>query len=324
MLGQAAHTAQRAAVDREELLRPSLNALVPVLLKPPRPGSLAANSRRANDGKTSPPTARESKASSGDAALRERALDRSAWTLLDPTGDARIDTALLPSPPNYRAALVLQLLSARPASASLRQAAQGELWKVSWASAVGELAEQGTAGGLAYDVSFNEYGMRVAFLGIRQNLPAYARLLCRSLLQHHARLRAGPEAFPARVTAAAAEEARRTRGMSGRRASQLASSLRQTTAYDAAAEGEAFLRSCSGAVCFAQGDWASSGDVAALQRELEAEFAPYTSAGPASVSGAPRVYELVYKPVWKPRGVTTPCSVAGIQLISDTCGRVPR
>jgi insulysin len=313
-------------VNQEELLRPSINSLVPIILKPPRPRSTTVNLRSVNDINVLPPMVRESEEPSREFRLLSSSrTDRKSWTLLEPSTDGQVGLALPPAPlePNYRTVFVVQLLSSRPARASTRQAAQGELWKISLEYAVADLAELGAPGALSYDMSFNKYGMRLSFLGVSQNLPSYTRRLCRSLVDHHSNLLKGQEIFSRRVTTAAVAEARRTRGLSQQRRGQLVSSLRRTKTYAAAAEGEAFLRSCTGAVCFAQGDWDTTGEVLALQSELEGIFSPYTSTGRATLSAVPTLNDLIYIPIWKPR-FGSPCSLAGIQLISDTCGRVPR
>lgn len=185
------------------------------------------------------------------------------------------------------------------------------------------LAELGAPGGLAYDVSFNRYGMRVAFLGINQNLPSYARRFCRRLVGHPRSLLEGPEFVPSKITNAAVASARRARGFSQQRRSQIVSAVRGATAYEAAAEGNALFRSCSGAVCFAEGDWSTTREILNLQNDLEEIFAPYLSKGRNTAPAIPSLDDLIYKPIWKPR-FGSPCALPGVSLVSDACGRVPR
>lgn len=165
--------------------------------------------------------------------------------------------------------------------------------------------------------------MRIAFLGINQNLSSYARRFCRRLVEHPRNLLEGPEFLSSKITNAAVASARRARGFSQQRRSQIISAVRGSTAYEAAAEGNAFLRSCTGAVCFAEGDWSTTREVLNLQNELEKIFAPYLSPGRNSVPAIPSLDDLIYKPTWKPR-FASPCTLAGVTLVSDACGRIPR
>lgn len=173
--------------------------------------------------------------------------------------------------------------------------------------------------------------MRIAFLGFSQTLPSYARRLCRRLVDHHFRLLEGPETLPSSLTSGAIDSA--TRGMTQRtpqqlRRRQIVSNLRRSTAYEAAFEGIAFLRSCTGAVSFAEGDLLP-GQVEGLLVELKDIFRPAIGSGGGLSSGGgalvatPTIDDLVYRPVWKPRSAFS-CSVPGVALISDACGRIPR
>lgn len=321
-------------IDREELLRPVINPLVPIVLKSPRPlpSSGTADPRSVNDilpliATDSEVPGREFRLSSYSSFKTTKQINRARWTLLEPSdeGQAGLPLPRYPLEPNFRSVFVVELLSSRPARASLREAARGELFKISFEYAISDLAELGAPGGLAYDVSFNKYGMRLAFMGVNQNLPSYARRFCRRLVEHPSALLAGPEFFSSRITNAAVASARRTRSFSQQRRNTIVSSLRGSTAYEAAAEGIAFLRSCSTAVCFAEGDWSTTREVLNLQSDLEEIFAPFLSpfSRSASIPALPSLDDLIYKPVWKPR-FGSPCTLAGISLISDACGRVPR
>ena len=320
-------------VDREELLRPVLNPLVPVILKEPRPvsSSGASDPRSASDilpliVRDSAEPNREFRLSSSSSFSREVSQEDSRWTLLEPPVEGKRGLPLpgYPPEPNYRSVFVINLLSSRPARASLREAARGELFKTSFEYSVSDLAELGAPGGLAYDLSFNKYGMRLAFMGVNQNLPSYARRFCRRLVEHPSNLLDGPEFFPPKVLNAAVGSARRFRGFSNQRRNTVVSALRSATAYESAAEGKAFLRSCSAAVCYAEGDWSTTREVLSLQKDLEDIFAPYLSLGRGTnLPALPSLDDLTYKAIWKPR-FGLPCTLAGITLISDACGRVPR
>ena len=321
-------------VDREELLRPVINPLVPIILKTPRSLSLsgASDPRSSSDilpliARDSEEPSREFRLSSSSSFGTTRRGDRNRWTLLEPTEDGQDGLQLprYPPEPNYRSVFVVELLSPRPARASLREAARGELFKISFEYDVMDLAELGAPGGLAYDVSFNKYGMRLAFMGVNQNLPSYARRFCRRLVEHPGNLLAGPEFFSSKITNTAVGSARRVGGLSQQRRSTIVSAVRGATAYEAAAEGNAFLRSCSTAVCFAEGDWSTTREVLNLQNDLEEIFAPFASSSGRTTNppALPSLNDLIYKPVWKPR-FGSPCTLAGVTLVSDACGRIPR
>lgn len=187
-----------------------------------------------------------------------------------------------------------------------------------------DLAELGAVGGLAYDLSFNKFGMRVAVLGFSQTLPSYARRLCRKLVNYHFELLDGPETLPSSLTRYAVASAKgRARGAAQQmRRRQLISNLRGSKASDAAFEGIAFLRSCHGATCFAEGDLTPS-TCEALMKDLQDIFAVATGGGSGSTTATPTVEDLVYTSNWKPRSASS-CSIPGVSLISDACGRIPR
>jgi insulysin len=232
-----------------------------------------------------------------------------------------------PGPPEAtcRCAFVIELLSSRPARATVRQAAHAELWKLSFEAAASDLAELGAPGGLAFDVSFNKYGLRLAFLGISQTLPSYVRRMCRRFVEHPRQLLEGPEMLTSAVRNVAILAARRQPRLTARR-SRVISNLRSSSAADAAAEGVAFLRSCSGAVAFAQGDLRPQ-EVEELMSDLKSIFLESSDdrafSGRLSSSAIPTIGDLVYAPQWKPR-YGSPCMLPGMVLLSDPCGRVPR
>lgn len=296
---------------REVLWHPVLNTLIPLVLRPPRLSLL-------------PPAARA--ATMVDSA-------RGDWFIAFPNHE---EHPLLPMPigppePTCRCAFVIQLLSSRPAIGGVRQAAHGELFKLSFELALSDLGELGAPGALAYDVSYNKYGMRIAILGLSQNIGSYTRRVCRRLIAHSNTLYRGPEIFQRVVTNAAVREVNSARGMSSFRKRTLVSSVRRSTAYEAAAEGLAFFQSVEGAVCFAQGDLMPDEvqDIAKDVRDIfdlvigdesrSSRSSSWTTTRPA----LPDLQSLVYLPVWKPR-FGSPCGIAGVPLIADACGRIPR
>jgi len=103
------------------------------------------------------------------------------------------------------------------------------------------------------------------------------------------------------------------------------SNLKSSKAYDAATEGIAFLRSCTGAVCFAQEDLLRSESIQLLN-DLQEILKSSIGSGKQykkAASATPSLADLLYKPVWKPRYASA-CSLSGVSLISDACGRIPR
>jgi transcriptional regulator of met regulon len=164
--------------------------------------------------------------------------------------------------------------------------------------------------------------MRLAFLGISPNLSSYTRRLCRRLVEHHFHLLEGPELLSFSVTDTAVAGASRVEGMAIQRQRRLVSNLRRSTAYETAAEAIAFLRSCTGAVCFAQGDLPPK-EVYELRDDLKEIFRPVVGPSGSSSPATPSIDDLLYKPVWKPRSAPS-CTISGVPLISNACGRIPR
>ena len=304
-------------VDREELLRPVLNTLIPLSIRPPRipvaPSGDAASSS----------TFQELPSTTNDATGK---LHTKNWFV----GFPHNNKALFPTPrgppePTCRCIFVVELLSSRPARAGLRQAAQGELFKMSFESALTDLGELGAPAGLAHDISYNKYGMRIAVLGLSPNIGSYTRRLCRRLTEHASVLLRGPELFPRAITTAAMTDIKLARGMSPLRKRTLISSVRRSTAHEAAVEGQLFFQSVEGALCFAQGDLLPQ-EVSDLAQDVRDIFQKRGIGNKRRIlvtSAFPDIEDLVYQPVWKPR-FGSPCGIAGVPLISDACGRVPR
>lgn len=296
-------------VSRDELLPPIFNSLVPTAL------------RRARDASFVSISSNEVIKSNGVAAR-----NFNGWTLLElTTGQSGLPLPRSSPEPSCRCCFVLELLSSRPARADVRQAARAELWKLLFDLTVNDLAELGAPGGLAYDISFNKYGLRLSFLGVSQTLPSYARRMTRRLVQHQTILLNGLAIIPTAITSAALSTASKAPGLSPARRRRIMSNLRSSTAYEVAAEGQAFLRSCSSAVCFAEGDLLESESIQLLndlrdilQSSLNNDYLPQQAS-----AATPFLDDLIYKPVWKPRYASA-CSIPGVLLMSDACGRIPR
>jgi insulysin len=308
-------------VDRQELFRPVVNPLLPATIflektlstggrRPWRSFELRRSSQKWSA--ADPPPARSS---------TRRA--ESTWILL--VGLPNRINLLLPRTPQksyIRSAFVLQLLSSRPARADVREAARAELWKLSFEAAISDLAEVGVSCGLAYEMSFNKYGIRISFLGLKQNLPSYARRFCRRLVQHNLMLLNGPERFPSQLIRSALAEARTNTELTPQRRLRIISNLRAASAYEVAGTSTAFLRSVRGAMCYAEGNFGDK-DARELCNQLEEIFDQAVGPGDLASVATPSLYEILYRPLWRPRYGSS-CFVAGVPLISDACGRVLR
>jgi insulysin len=295
-------------VTIDELAPPVFNTYVPTVIRRPQRA-------RRDDRKRSATFTQSSRISNR----------RREWFLVElALGQRGLPLPRSSPEPNCRCSFVVQLLSSRPARADFRQAARAELWKLSFFESVVDLAELGAPGGLAYDVSFNKFGLRLSFLGISQTLPSYTRRITRRLLQHHLMLFDGPSMLSSSIITSAIFAVNNAPGLSFSRRRSIVSSLRSSKACDVAVEGRSFLQSCSGAIGVVQGDLLPD-ESSQLLLELQAIFddAISTTIGQAQPPATPTLNDILYKPVWKPRYASA-CSIAGVSLISDACGRVPR
>lgn len=103
-----------------------------------------------------------------------------------------------------------------------------------------DLAELGGHAGLAYEISFNNFGMRVGFLGLSQNTASYVRRISRRMADHQSKLLEGPERLADAIVDTAIRESNRYR-MSPHRKNLIDNLLRETAALDASREGTGFL-----------------------------------------------------------------------------------
>jgi len=235
----------------------------------------------------------------------------------------KLDLPVMSSEPSCRSALVLQLISPRPARSDVKQGANAQIWLLSFEAAVVDLAALGAPGGLAYDVSFNKFGLRICFLGISQNLPSYARRFCRRMVEHSAKLLDEYEGrLDPSLIDTAVNQAKRLTYVSKRTQRQIIREIVDTTPSDAGEEGLRFLKSCGGGVCISQGDLLPN-EAIELLTELRDIFRRVITDNDPSLMHYPELREIVYRPVWKPRGAS-PCLISGVCLVSDPCGRVPR
>ena len=286
-------------VEGDELGPPFLNPLLPSVIRPPRP-MIESQSTASMIG------------------------DR--WKLYQaPSGRKGDDTSLplplIPPEPSSRCSFVVQLLSNRPKEATVRQAARSQLWLASFDDDIVDLAELGAPAGLAYDLSFNAYGLRICFRGLSQSLPSYARRFCRRLVQHHARLVDGSVTIDSTTKKLAINQANRLQE-SPLRKRQIVGNLRTSRDLDAAAEGLAFLNSCDGGVAFSQGDLLHD-EAVQLCKEIKSIFSRVATENYRDPVQPSSLQELLYKPYWKPK-TSSPLLIPGVALISDACGRVQR
>mmetsp|Transcript_1206 Transcript_1206/g.3052 ORF Transcript_1206/g.3052 Transcript_1206/m.3052 type:complete len:296 (+) Transcript_1206:2-889(+) len=252
---------------------------------------------------------------------------RDYWALLkvfshsDPFPPGGLSLPRMPPEASVRSLFVLQLLSSRPPRATAEMAAHAEVWRISLEYALVDLSELGAPGGLAYEISYNKYGMRVAFLGLSQNIASYARRIGRRMVDHTNQLLEGPEQISEIVREAAIRNTNRFR-MSPKRKALVTNTLKQTTASDAAREGTRFFASCSGAVCFSQGDLLPA-ETLSLMADLKEIFRKTTGVNVRPSPAVPEVSDLLYRANWIPRAASV-CTIAGASLVSNPCGRVPR
>jgi insulysin len=318
-----------ARIMDEKLSPPVLNPLIPPTLRPPRmvPAGVPMRSLLNSNINNEDDPQIFASVTSNNEEFEKPSIVRDYWALLQ----AYSHSEWLPSPgltiprmppePSSRSVFVLQLLSSRPPRASSEMAAHAEIWRISLEYDLVELSELGAPAGLAYEISYNNYGMRVAFLGLSQNIPSYARRIARRMIDHTNQLLEGPEEIDPKVLEASIRNTNRFR-MTPSRKQQVVSSLRQTTAINAAREGTAFFQSCSGAVCFSQGDLLPTESLAVLA-DLKEIFRKTTGVNVSPAPVIPEVKDLLYRANWIPRAASV-CAIPGASLVSNPCGRVPR
>ena len=163
--------------------------------------------------------------------------------------------------------------------------------------------------------------MRICFLGISQNIASYARRICRRIVRHQTALLENPEKFKSNIEEAAIQTAMRAK-ISPQRRTQVITSIREATTSDAALEGIAFFRSCSGGICFSQGDMLQR-EAADVLADLKSIFRSVTGSNVSPVPAVPEIEDIIYRPFWIPRSASS-CTIPGANLVSDACGRIPR
>lgn len=330
-----------ARIMEEKLSPPVLNPLIPPTLRPPRiaapdfPRNILLGSTSTSNSNSiinkdeHNPQIFASLESDGFDAFEQNqpSVVRDYWALLrtyshnDRLPPPGISIPPMPPEPSSRSVFVIQLLSTRPSRSTAENAAHAEVWRISLEYALADLSELGAPGGLAYEISYNNFGMRVSFLGLSQNIASYARRFARRMIDHTSQLLEGPEEVSSQCVDAAIRNTNFFRIPPSRK-QQIVGALKQTTAPDAAREGTAFFRSCSGAVCFSQGDLLPTESLSLLA-ELKEIFRKTTGTNVYPAPPVPEVADLMYRANWVPRAASV-CAIPGAALVSNPCGRVPR
>jgi len=319
-----------ARIMEEKLSPPVLNPLIPATIRPPRiiPSRILTNNMFSSiNNNEDNPQVFASINSENNNEFEQPPIVKDYWALLqayshnDKLPPPGLTIPPMPPEPSSRSVFVLQFLSSRPPRATAEMAAHAEVWRISLEYALMDLAELGAPAGLAYEISYNNYGMRVAFLGLSQNLASYARRIARRMIDHNNQLLEGPEEVDPKILEASIRNANRF-PMSPNRKQLIVNALKQTRIPDAAREGTAFFNSCSGAVCFSQGDLLPSESLELLA-DLKEIFRQSTGTDVRPSPAIPEVADLLYRANWLPRAASV-CAIPGATLVSDPCGRVPR
>ncbi|KAG7367659.1 peptidase M16 family protein [Nitzschia inconspicua] len=320
-----------AILAEDDLSPPVLNPLIPPSIRPARIQNILTNQASTTNESLEEDlkvlAIQPSGSSYNNYDPLRTSIVQDYWSLLkvyshdDPTFIGLSLPRIAPEP-SPRCVFVLQFLSSRPPRASAQMAANAEVWKISLEYAMTDLAELGAPAGLAYEISFNKFGMRLSFLGLSQNIASYARRISRRIVNHQSQLLERPELLSNVVVDTSIRETSRFR-MSSQRRNLLEKLLRETTAVEASREGTAFFQSCSGAVCVAQGDLLPS-EALSLLGDLKKIFQQVTGSNVSPTPAIPNMEtDLMYRANWIPRSASS-CTIPGASLISNPCGRVPR
>lgn len=248
--------------------------------------------------------------------------DNQNWKVLE----SKSNTIIFPRAPpetKIRALFVLQLLSSKPSEATPSEAANGELWRLLFEKEIKDLAELGAVGGLAYELRYNQHGLRIAIIGLGDNVSSYTKRFMKRLMNYQERLSGGSISFLESVREKAISDIKRERHFPMNRRTKILQTLEKSTIFDVALEGNKFLQSCEGAVCFSQGDLSSFETeclAADVKNILEGTLGKQNSSNKMTI---PPIEDLVATPIWKPRNASI-CYITGISLLCDACGRVPR
>jgi len=322
-------------VDGDAMSLPSPNPWLPLKLRPARQiirdiPSDTYGSLYFLDSEHDSVSKKFASKTSGMAALswRDPALTQdigTGWQLYQADGNTEdgLQMPVLPEEPTCRCAMVIQLLSQRPARANVNQAGLAQLWLFSFEEAIKDLAELGTPAGLAYELTFNKYGLRICILGISQNLSSYTQRVSQRLIGHHNKLMLEKEIKPSVIDRAIAA-GNKQRSLTNIRKRKLEKQIRQSSPQEVSREGQQFLASCASALCLVQGDVLTD-EATSLVGNLKEIFDTVKTRNEEEMTqpAVPQLKEILYNPFWRPR-TSSLCLIAGAPLISDVCGRIPR
>lgn len=260
----------------------------------------------------------------GSSATDNNSDEISAWKLFQiPPGNDLIGLPLpvRPPEPSVEGVVVIQLLSSLPSSFTQKQLMLANLWLTSFDDEILDLSELGASAGIAYETSFNPTGLRISFRGVSQSLPSYIRRFCRRLIHHHERTLSGSTQISDGVYRKGTLELGSSAKINMLRKENVSTSSHRISEQDVANQGSYFLKCTTGGLLVTQGDIIPSEGLQLL-RDVKHIFREY---GKATMQFAadPEIRDLLYVPYWKPRE-SSPCLLPGIQLVSDSCGRVPR
>lgn len=307
-----------------------------------------------------------------DDDFKQHTQPKIIWKILDTASiiNTNIKIPFPRAPPetidnNLRSMFILQLLSSKPRLASIEESANGELWGLMLQKEIKDLAELGAVAGLAYELRFNQYGLRISFLGLNtqqqqgnsssSNLPSYIKRFFKKMIIHQKKLsewRFGSARNNASLLEQRFELCRenaisdviktKERILSQTQKNRIKRALEVSSVADVSYEGKTFLKSIHGAVGFTQGQGQQGSSspfseeqlMSDIREILEDSIGIGSSGSPSSSSSPlednnneivmiPEIEDLVDIPVWQPRFASI-CSITGITLLSDPCGRVPR
>jgi len=325
--------------DGEELSPPYLNPLLPTRIRSPRPiierqvgqwgGSRYLYQDASDDDNLARSSGKKLKLTNAQT-WREYtsgfSVDsvESRWRLfLVPPNKASyigLPLPLRPTEPSVECAFVVQLLSSLPFTWSSSDLALSNLWLLSFDDEILDLAELGAVAGIAYETSGNTSGLRLSFRGVSQTLPSYVRRFCRRFVRHHVNILEGTTQVPRAVSERAISDASRSPLLDSMQRQQVIDTVNQASDKDIARKAKQFLESTGGGYLISQGDILPT-ESSKLLADLQDIFRDYCTSNEFTIQ--PEVRALLYRPFWKPRS-SSPCLLPGINLISDSCGRIPR
>ena len=250
-----------------------------------------------------------------------RAALADATCLAQPSGQPALERPL--------ATAVLQIDTPKPSSATVREAARAELWRLTLLEALSETTGQAAVAGLKCDLSFNNRGIRLVVSGYSQRLPKYTALLLRRLLRHLPPAANSPQLAAARRVAVTAAQNGRGPSPPGR-----LSELKQATPEQLQAELSKLFSSVRGASLLLAGALsreAAEALVAVVRGELAPLLPPNSYLPKLDLGSDAQPYfsmddeydewsGLLYKPTFMSSWSLSACYDPAIARCLDQCG----